>query len=169
MNPNCHQPTSEFLDLMYPNMLFPLIMRPTRITSNTATLIDNIFTSNLNQVTDISDHLPVFSISRDQYNDPDITTPTVYRDKSENNVLKFQNELRNINWPNLKGYNDPSHAFNSFLNEYTAVYNSYFPLKMQTVQRGTLNKPWLSKGLLKSISKKNKLYKRYLRNPSPPK
>ena len=38
MNPNCHQPTSEFLDLMYSNMLFPLIMRPTRITSNTATL-----------------------------------------------------------------------------------------------------------------------------------
>ena len=95
MNPNCHQPTSIFLDLMYSNMLFPLIMRPTRITSNTATLIDNIFTNNLNHVmfngllfTDISDHLPVFSISRDQYNDPDTTTPIVYRDKSENNVLK---------------------------------------------------------------------------------
>ena len=110
---------------MYSNMLFPLIMRPTRITSNTATLIDNIFTNNLNHVmfngllfTDISDHLPVFSISRDQYNDPDITTPIVYRDKSESNVLKFQNELGNINWPNLKGHNDPSHAYNSFLNEY---------------------------------------------------
>ena len=116
--------------------------------------------------TDISHHLPVFSISRDQYNSPD-TTPIVYRDKSESNVLKFQNELRNINWPNLKGYNDPSHAYDSFLNEYTAVYNSCFPLKKQTVKRGTLNKPWLSKGLLESVSKKNKLYKRYLRNPSP--
>ena len=27
---------------------FPLIIRPTRIISNTATLIDNIFTNNLN-------------------------------------------------------------------------------------------------------------------------
>ena len=117
--------------------------------------------------TDISDHLPVFSISRDQYNDPDTTTPIVYRDKSESNVLKFQNELRNINWPNLKGYNDPSQAYDSFLNEYTAVYNSCFPLKNQIVKRGTLSEPWLSKGLLESISKKNKLYKRYLRNPSP--
>ena len=117
--------------------------------------------------TDISDHLPVFSISRDQYNDPDITTPIVYRDKSESNILKFQNELGNINWPNLKGHNDPSHAYDSFLNEYTAVYNSCFPLKKQTVKRGTLNKPWLSKALLESIRKKNKLYKRYLRNPSP--
>ena len=117
-------------------MLLSLIMRPTRITSNTATLIDNTFTSNLNHVTDISDHLPVFSISRDQYNDPGITTPIVYRDKSESNVLKFQNELRNINWPNLKGYNDPSHAYNSFLNEYTAVYNSYFPLKKEKSSKG---------------------------------
>ena len=75
--------------------------------------------------------------------------------------------MRNINWPNLKGYNDPSQAYDSFLNEYTAVYNSCFPLKKQTVKRGTLNEPWLSKGLLESISKKNKLYKRYLRNPSP--
>ena len=121
---------------MYSNMLFPLVMRPTRITSTNATLIDNIFTKNLNHVmfngllfTDISDHLPVFSISLDQYNDPDTTTPIVYRDKSESNLLKFQNELRNINWPNLKGYNDPSHAYDSFLNEYTAVYNPCFPVK----------------------------------------
>ena len=156
------------------NMLFPLIMRPTRITSNTATLIDNIFTNNLNHVmfngllfTDISDHLPVFSISRDQYNDPDITTPIVYREKSESNVLKFQNELRNINWPNLKGYNNPSYAYASFLNEYRAVYNSCFPLRKQTIKRGILNKPWLSKGLLESISKKNKFYQCYLCNPSP--
>ena len=137
MNPNCHQPKSEFLDLMCSNRLLPLITRPTRISSNTATLLDNIFTNTLNRVmfngllfTDISDHLPVFSISRDQYyNDPDITTPIVYRDKSESNVLKFQNELRSINWPNLKGYNDPSHAYDSFLNEHTAVYKSRFPLK----------------------------------------
>ena len=146
MNPNCHQPTSEFLDLIIQTCFYSLIMRPTRITSNTATLIDTIFTNNLNHVmfngllfTDISDHLRVFSISRDQYNDSDITTPIVYRDKSESNVLKFQNELRNTNWPNLKGYNDPSHAYDSFLNEYTAVYNSCFRLKKQTVKRGTLN------------------------------
>ena len=47
-------------------MFFPLITRPTRITSNTATLIDNIFTNNLNNLSvsglmfcDISDHLGV--------------------------------------------------------------------------------------------------------------
>jgi hypothetical protein len=43
LNYQSHNQTNEFLDIMYSNMFFPLITRPTRITSHTATLIDNIF------------------------------------------------------------------------------------------------------------------------------
>ena len=50
-------------------MFFPLITRPTRITANKASLIDNIFTKNplcrsLSSLflNDISDHLPIFSL-----------------------------------------------------------------------------------------------------------
>ncbi|CAH3027908.1 unnamed protein product, partial [Porites evermanni] len=35
-----HHLTGQFLDGMYSNMFFPLITRPSRITSHTATLID---------------------------------------------------------------------------------------------------------------------------------
>ncbi|CAH3145263.1 unnamed protein product, partial [Porites evermanni] len=38
-----HHLTGQFLDGMYSNMFFPLITRPSRITSHTATLIDKIF------------------------------------------------------------------------------------------------------------------------------
>lgn len=62
-----HKPIEDFLDMMYSLTLFPKITRPTRITTHCATLIDNIFTNNieLNMVSgilvnDISDHLPVF-------------------------------------------------------------------------------------------------------------
>ena len=49
----------------------PIIIKPTRITRSTATLIDNIFTYNLQQnehlngviLNDISDNLPIFSIT----------------------------------------------------------------------------------------------------------
>lgn len=54
---------------MYSNNLFPVITNPSRITIDTAALIDNIFTKTLeSQVTaellinDISNHLPFFSI-----------------------------------------------------------------------------------------------------------
>lgn len=47
--------------------LFPEITRPSRVTSNCATLIDNIFTNDTENntvsgllINDISDHLPVY-------------------------------------------------------------------------------------------------------------
>ena len=37
------QPTEKFLETMYSNSLLPMILKPTRATVTTATLIDNIF------------------------------------------------------------------------------------------------------------------------------
>ena len=69
MNHQSHSVTGEFLDALYSNMFFPLITRPTRITCHSATLIDNIFVNQFFDrsrsglfFTDISDHLPIFSI-----------------------------------------------------------------------------------------------------------
>ena len=60
---------SEFLDIMYENLLLPYITGPTRITSKSSTLIDNIFfngvednTISRNLVTSLSDHLAQFMI-----------------------------------------------------------------------------------------------------------
>ena len=70
LNSHSHQPTNEFINLMTSNSLYPLISKPTRITSSTATLIDNIFTNNLELninsgilYTDLSDHLAVFQVT----------------------------------------------------------------------------------------------------------
>ena len=67
MNYHRHHLTGQFLDGTYSNTFFPLITSPLRITSHTATLIDNIFVNNFFQrsksgllFTDISDHLSVF-------------------------------------------------------------------------------------------------------------
>ena len=67
MNYHRNYLTGEFLDNIYSNSLCPLVNRPTRITSHSATLIDNILTSNIDShvvngllFTDISDHLPIF-------------------------------------------------------------------------------------------------------------
>ena len=67
-----HPPTEKFLDVMYANHLIPVINRPTRVTMNTCTLIDNIFTNQYdvreNQLhgilkTDKTDHFPLFYIN----------------------------------------------------------------------------------------------------------
>ena len=45
LNYNSHGKTKEFLDMMYSFNIYPLITKPTRISANRASLIDNIYTN----------------------------------------------------------------------------------------------------------------------------
>jgi exonuclease III len=62
-----HSATNEFLNINYAHSLSPKINKPTRITSTTATLIDNLFSNHENDPNDfsvilpldISDHMPI--------------------------------------------------------------------------------------------------------------
>ena len=45
LNYNDHQPTNEFLDSLASNSFLPYILQPTRLTSHSKTLIDNIFSN----------------------------------------------------------------------------------------------------------------------------
>ena len=54
----------------------------------------------------------------------------------------------------------------AFFKQYSTAYDSCFPLKKTKVSNYRLSKPWLSKGLLKSIRTKNKFYRQYLTNQS---
>ena len=79
LNYNEHNQTNEFLDSLVSNSFIPLILQPTRTTSHSNTLIDNIFSNvfdreiisvNLNST--ISDHLSRFPIISNMFgNDPD--------------------------------------------------------------------------------------------------
>ena len=164
LNQHFHQFTNEFLDIMYANTFFPLITLPTRITSHFATLIDNIFTNDFDNyafsglvLTDISDHLPIFSISNEKMKMKDEAPYSVFRDKSERNVAKFRNCLSNVNWYDLDDIHEPNKAYCSFFSKFNDIYNDCFPLKK--VKNNIFKKPWLSKGLLKSVRQKNRLYK----------
>ena len=63
--------TKQFIDVMYSLGLYPLIIRQSRISATSATLIDNIFTSELDYnidngllINDISDHLPICAVCK---------------------------------------------------------------------------------------------------------
>ena len=69
LNPNKHKMTDEFINTIYSMSLYPKITRPSRITTHCATVIDNIFTIEIENntvsgllINDISDHLPVFTV-----------------------------------------------------------------------------------------------------------
>ena len=67
LNCNEHQPTNDFLDSLASSSIIPYILEPTKLTSNSKTLIDNIFSNVLsceaisgNITATILDHLPRF-------------------------------------------------------------------------------------------------------------
>jgi hypothetical protein len=62
-------PTAEFLGTFTSEGYYPLVSLPTRLTDQTSTLIDNIFTNNLGAQMEaslvkvrVSDNLPIFAM-----------------------------------------------------------------------------------------------------------
>ena len=77
LNYNEHQPTNEFLDSLASNSIIPYILQPTRLTTHSKTLIDNIFSNVLscetisgNITATISDHLPQFLFAPNVLSNP---------------------------------------------------------------------------------------------------
>ena len=171
---NYHVPTQEFIDSLFSHAFLPLISNPTRLTSYSATLIDNIFTNNLAPsvfsgiiLSDLSDHLPVFAY----FDDATLTRSTerriVMRTFNDDNLHKFNENLSNAKWSLFRHMEDPNEAYNDFIEGYSRIYNTCFPLKvLKGKQVNKFFSPWLSRGLLKSVNKKNRLYKKFVTSSS---
>ena len=174
---NDHNITNDFLDTLFSHCYMPLIKNPTRITSHSATLIDNIFVNDLSIMqellsgllfSDISDHLPIFTIlpiSTPPSNNENIKV--FRRNINPITQLKFQMHLNNCNWYDVYQSNDANDAYDVFLEKFNNIYNFCFPFKeLSRKKLKFISKPWISIGLFTSIKNKSVLYKKFLNNPS---
>ena len=134
--------------------LYPLINKPTRVTSYSATLTDNIFTNNFSSdnisgilCNDITDHLPIFcscyhrSLSRASV--PKLKSFTVINGA---NIDNFKKELSEMNWVSVLKEQDVNVAYNLFVEKFKKCHDKHFPLKRVDVNKKSVNKPWLTKG-----------------------
>ena len=162
---NTHAQTEEYLDMLFLNNFQPLITKPTRITENTKTLIDHIYTNDTSNdiipgiaIFDISDHLPVYCLTQAQVNEN--KERYYYRDYSNFNEKEYQKELSDINWNELISNCKDLHGVTAaVLEQITIIANKHAPIKMMSRRQSKLHvKPWITKGMLKSIKTKQKLY-----------
>ena len=119
-----HPGTQKFLDVMYNAGVFPLINKPTRITQDSATVIDNVITNNLMGnilsgilINDISDYLPVFVITKHALVKKTIVVSEVRRNTGVCQLAKLIKALSDIN-KNIV-YET---AYNNFVHIYTHSY-----------------------------------------------
>src|SRR6218665_2501203 len=179
---NEHQSTAMFLNMRTSHRYAPTILRPTRITEFTATLIDNIFINFPNKhmdscliIDDLSDHLPIVDLL---YMDLHFTQV-----KIENNSTKrifsdsakeaFMNSLLNTDWTFVEdqiSMQNINVVYTSLITKYKSLYDLAFPLVKVTQKRQDgPRQPWMTMALLKSCKKKAKLgyIRNFLKNPTP--
>ena len=146
-----------------------LINSPTRHFSNcTSLLLDHLYTniSNLCKTSgiclyDISDHLPTF-LKIDNFQ-PSIKNKTVYRRSMKHFNLKhfvtdLQEHLQIIDVANPNSSVNKTSAFEFLLNKHAPLH----PLSRR--EKRNNEKPWISKGILKSIITEHKLFRSHYRS-----
>ena len=167
LNYKNNQSTATFVDMLYSFNVFPLITKPTRITNETATLIDHILTNNFDVnskhtqgilCTSMSDHYAIFHVAGNVDATTDDDTPLIKRFFSRKNMEKFIDEMNAVDWDFIKQCNDVQTAYMAFHNLLSEKYNACFPMKK--FKKGYLTKkPWLTM-ILKDNIKNSSLIKK---------
>ena len=132
---------NDFLVSLQNCYLIPTIDKPTRVRTNSATLIDNIFVNNPEQVqisgnliSGISDHFSQFCIIKSVRKKPaklHTVCKTKIRDYSRFSVDCFNDDLFQVDWNNIlsNASNDIDKMFPSFYNKFNKILNKYAPMK----------------------------------------
>jgi len=166
---NEHKHTADLFNLFVSHGLIPVITRPTRITHNSATLIDNIYIK-LKQnklksgiiTTELSDHLPILALYGKNNKVRTQPISKIIRKLTEGNIVEIKTRLENYDWQTLNNL-DSNEAYNTFLDVIIRTLDEVAPMKTIIISaKRIIREPWITKGIIKSSNNLDKLYKRCL-------
>ena len=163
----------HYFDELTDKHFTPLITSPTRVTSKTKTLIDNIFynefCSNIvsgNLTVGISDHMPQFALIPTSKSIIPQTKQIKYSRKCKNvNVDAFNQDLDKINW-HTNGMEDVDQYGTNLLNVFNQILDIHAPLteikqSKKHIKHNT--KPWITNDIIKLIRVKDKTYQQFIK------
>ena len=161
--------SSNFFDTFTSNLFVPHIVHPTRVTSTTKTLIDNIFSNTTrfnegvsgNLTVTLSDHLAQFLIIPESFNHKK-NPNNLYTYNTKNfNEEKFMNDVAQIEWTITKlieRTQDPNVALDDIQEKVNLLILEHLPRRKMTPKeiKRKLN-PWMTNEILRKIKKGIKL------------
>ncbi|XP_065682360.1 uncharacterized protein LOC136095558 [Hydra vulgaris] len=163
----------NFFNLLFEFNIIPTIFKPTRITNQSSSVIDNILTNcSLNNkfesglfIADFSDHFPVFHIAREvQSNIDNKKCFVTYRNLSIKNLNNFKNKLQVEQWDKVYLSTDPSIAFDHFSNTLQSIFDNVCPKITTEIKNKKYKNPWMTITLIKASKRKQKLYVKFLKS-----
>ena len=162
--------TSQFLNQMASYSLLPVISRPTRITEQTSTLIDNIFIKhpiNFHTgliISTVSDHLPIFIIKTLNSSGFEMLPPKTvrFRPINDRKITLFRERLGLENFEHIINQNNIDAAWLAFARKFFQIYEQVFPVQTKTFSPKSDIKPWINRDIVGKIKKRNILYVKLL-------
>ena len=154
------------------NGYFPLITLPTRVTAVSSSIIDHIITNDHKNIifpgiikSDLTDHYPIFCFIDDVVTCSYKKNLKIFRrDFSNFNSSEFCDDLHDAlsaffhQNKELNDYNF-NHRFRDFIEIVKSKIDRHASLKKLTRKQRKLKcKPWITRGILTSIKRKQKLY-----------
>ena len=173
LNFETHGLTNDYINSLISKSFLPLITLPTRIKHMSATLIDHIWTNQISTtyhagiiINSLSDHFPVFYIEENKQKSiqlPDKITRRI----NQNTIPSFCKILKNTKWTDIIKEPNPKIAFDKFFGIINNARDIAFPeTKVKQKPQNFCHSPWITKGLIISQKRKEKLFSKKKRNPS---
>ena len=151
-----YKPANEFLELNYDSELLPIINRPTRVTTSSATLIDNIFLSRRLVreaelhvlIDDISDHFPC-SVTLSGF-EKSVNPVYIKRRKfTEKAVDSIKEDIAKTDWYQKLQPLNTNDGFNLFHKHLTDSLDKHAHEKECACTKAKKHLPWFSLGIKK--------------------
>ena len=166
---------NEFYEMFLSYGMIPNITLPTRITKNSATLIDQIYSKFDKKVnkdnyagiinSNLSDHFPIFlCIPLETEKNKTPKTVTI-KSSSPSDINNFKTALNNVNWAEVVDFensDDINIKYDKFISKFTSIQNECIPTKKVKFDKHKhpLN-PWITSGLIRSIRYRDRLYVKF--------
>ena len=166
--------TNEFFDLIISSGFFPKITLPTRFSDQSATLIDNVFSTNIEEkevsgilLNHISDHQLLFTYIENFSYIEKVPKFINIQKTDPLSVDNFINKLREDNIYDRMHQpldTNPNDSYEIFITHFQLAKDKHLPMKSVRYQKRKHKKSkWMTTGILNSINTKDGLYKTLLK------
>ena len=167
---------ASYLNSVISSGSFCLIDKPTRLGESSATLLDQLYTNNLTTPiargileSDISDHLPTFVLIRSYIPPYSSASYKFRRHLNKIDYEQFNNELYDVLQNKLSHCGMSVHQkFDILFSTLKKLLDKNAPhIRQSRRERKLAEKPWITKGIMVSIRRKNRLFSKICKNRIP--
>ena len=158
--------TRSYLEFSFTLSLEQIIARSTRVTDQTATLIDHILTNSPDKVSQsgvidlgLSDHDLIYCTRKTSLPKSHKHNEIFVRSLKRYSAEKFLEILREIVFPNYLTYTCVNDAYSDFIYRFVEAINFIAPSKKIRVKANS--KPWFDNQIVSAIQRRDKLYKKF--------